>query len=80
MKQDKLIRVIKRDQREQIERPAPAGTAGEEHGADDARKVRTVVSDWVREHRQHSDELWQTYVRHLKELGFRAPSALARGR
>ena len=69
MKQNKLIRVVKRGQKELPERPA--GAPGEQDSADDARRMKTVISGWVREHRQRSDEFWQTYTTRLEELGFR---------
>ena len=73
MEQTKRIRVVKggRGARE-------AGAAQEVVSVKTAsaavREVREVVSDWVRDHRQRSDEFRRNYSTLLGEMGFKAPS------
>jgi hypothetical protein len=72
-KQDRTVRVIKRGLKANTEMPAesvcPSGQEPSE------RELKTVVSSWVREHRQHSEEFRRTFTSLLREVGFRAPSA-----
>jgi DNA-binding ferritin-like protein len=73
MGQAKQIRVIKggRAAREaQDVQEAP----GVKSAAAAVREVRDVVSDWVRDHRQRSDEFRRNYSTLLGEVGFKTPS------
>lgn len=38
------------------------------------REVKDVVSDWVRDHRQRSDEFRRNYSTLLGEMGFKTPN------
>jgi len=72
MGQAKQIRVIKggRAAREaQAQEPVGVKTA-----AAAVREVKEVVSDWVRDHRQRSDEFRRNYSTLLGELGFKTPN------
>ena len=79
MEQPKRIRVIKggRAAREaKAAREAEGATQAAEKSAAAAvvREVRDVVSDWVRDHRQRSDEFRRNYSTLLGEMGFKSPS------
>ncbi len=75
MEQTKRIRVIKggRAAREaeaaQKQQPVSVKSA-----AAAVREVKDVVSDWVRDHRQRSDEFRRNYSTLLGEVGFKTPS------
>ncbi len=72
MEQKRQIRVIKggRAAREaQEQEPVSVKSA-----AAAVREVRDVVSDWVRDHRQRSDEFRRNYSSLLGEMGFKTPS------
>ena len=73
MGQAKQIRVIKggRAAREAGGTPEAANIKS---AAAAVREVRDVVSDWVRDHRQRSDEFRRNYSALLGEMGFKAPS------
>jgi hypothetical protein len=74
MQQNRPVRVIKRDQRESIDNSIAAPVAETTESAE--RKLKTVVSGWVREHQQRSEEYRQMFASLLKETGFR-PSRVA---
>ena len=62
------VRVIKQGQKERpVEAEMPA-TAGRTEPTE--REMRTVVSDWVREHRQRTDEYRRTFAGLLRQVGF----------
>lgn len=72
MGQAKQIRVIKggRAVREaQAQEPVVVKSA-----AAAVREVKEVVSDWVRDHRQRSDEFRRNYSTLLGEMGFKTPN------
>jgi hypothetical protein len=73
MGQAKQIRVIKggRAAAREAQAPEPAGVKS---AAAAVREVKEVVSDWVRDHRQRSEEFRRNYSTLLGELGFKAPS------
>ncbi|MDT4953876.1 MAG: hypothetical protein QOJ02_2014 [Acidobacteriota bacterium] len=69
MQQNRPVRVIKREQRGRTEESVKAVT---EEGAENTeRKLKTVVSGWVREHQQRSEEYRQMFASLLKETGLR---------
>lgn len=72
MGQAKQIRVIKggRTARE----AQPQQTAGVKTAAAAVREVKEVVSDWVRDHRQRSEEFRRNYSTLLGEMGFKTPN------
>lgn len=78
MEQPKRIKVIKggRAAREaEAAREASSVAMGVNKSAAAAvREVRDVVSDWVRDHRQRSDEFRRNYSSLLGEMGFKSPS------
>ena len=75
MLKNRPIRVIKREQRAQGE--APAQAAGEGCAEPSERELKTVVSGWVREHRQRSDEFRRAFAQMLREAGMSPPSSAA---
>ena len=78
MGQAKHVRIIKggRAMREaEAARETAGATAGGAKSAAAAvREVKEVVSDWVRDHRQRSDEFRRNYSTLLGEMGFKSPS------
>ncbi len=68
MPQSRPVRVIKRQQKQQIEKPAVVDKV--KLVAERDRGMRDIISGWVREHRQRTDEFWQTYTTQLEEIGF----------
>ena len=73
MGQAKQIRVIKGG-RAAREAQAVQEAPGVKSAAAAVREVRDVVSDWVRDHRQRSDEFRRNYSTLLGEMGFKAPN------
>ena len=73
MRGSKSIRVIKRDER------SDAVKTTAEHKPNPAEGVRILVSGWVRERQQRSEEFRHNYTNMLKEFGFRLPRASTRG-
>lgn len=75
MQQTKQVRVIKggRAARE-AESAREAAPAGVKSAAAAVREVKDVVSDWVRDHRQRSEDFRRNYSRLLGEVGFKAPN------
>jgi hypothetical protein len=71
MEQPKRIRVIKGGR---AMREAQPVVAEKPTAAAAVREVREVVSDWVRDHRQRSDEFRRNYSSLLCEMGFKTPS------
>lgn len=73
MGQAKQIRVIKGG-RAARETQAVQESAGVKTAAAAVREVKEVVSDWVRDHRQRSEEFRRNYSALLGEMGFKAPN------
>jgi hypothetical protein len=73
MGQAKQIRIIKGGRATHEAEAAPQA-AGVKSAAAAVREVKEVVSDWVRDHRQRSDEFRRNYSALLGEMGFKAPS------
>ena len=73
MGQAKQIRIIKGG-RAARQTQAAQEAAGIKSAAEAVREVRDVVSDWVRDHRQRSEEFRRNYSTLLGEVGFKAPS------
>jgi len=78
MEQTKRIRVIKGGraarEAEAAHEVVDATPVGVKSAAAAVREVRDVVSDWVRDHRQRSDEFRRNYSTLLGELGFKTPN------
>ena len=73
MGQAKQIRVIKGG-RAARETQAAQEVVSVKSAAAAVREVKDVVSDWVRDHRQRSDEFRRNYSTLLGEMGFKAPN------
>ena len=78
MQQNRPVRVIKRDQRESADSAAVAAVPLAESAETAERKLKTVVSGWVREHQQRSEEYRQMFASLFKETGFRPSRAASR--
>ena len=73
MGQAKQVRVIKGG-RAARETQAAQEVGSVKSAAAAVREVRDVVSDWVRDHRQRSDEFRRNYSTLLGEMGFKTPN------
>ena len=73
MGQAKQIRVIKGG-RAARETQAVPEVVSVKSAAAAVRAVKDVVSDWVRDHRQRSEEFRRNYSTLLGELGFKTPN------
>ena len=73
MEQTKRIRVIKGG-RAAREAEATPEVASVKSAAAAVREVKEVVSDWVRDHRQRSEEFRRNYSALLGEMGFKTPN------
>ncbi len=73
MEQTKRIRVIKGG-RAVREAEAAQQAPGVKSAAAAVREVKEVVSDWVRDHRQRSEEFRRNYSSLLGEMGFKTPN------
>ena len=75
MGQAKQIRVIKGGRAAREAQPPPQQQAAAVKTAAAAvREVKEVVSDWVRDHRQRSEEFRRNYSTLLGEMGFKTPN------
>lgn len=73
MAETKRVRIIKGGRAARVAEAA-GGAAEVKVESAPAREVRAVVSDWVRDHRQRSDEFRRNYSALLGEVGFKLPS------
>jgi hypothetical protein len=73
MEQTKRIRVIKGGRAAREAEAAPE-VASVKSAAAAVREVKEVVSDWVRDHRQRSEEFRRNYSALLGEMGFKTPN------
>ena len=73
MGQAKQIRVIKGG-RAARETQATQESVSVKSAAVAVREVKEVVSDWVRDHRQRSEEFRRNYSALLGEMGFKTPN------
>ena len=73
MGQAKQIRIIKGG-RAARETQAAQEVGSVKSAAAAVREVKEVVSDWVRDHRQRSEEFRRNYSALLGEMGFKTPS------
>jgi len=74
MQQNRAIRIIKQAQKVQVESSTKAVSEGDAVETSE-RELKSVVSGWVREHRQRSEEYRRSFADLLKESGFRSPRA-----
>ena len=72
MGQAKQIRIIKGG-RAARETQAAQEVGSVKSAAAAVREVKEVVSDWVRDHRQRSEEFRRNYSALLGEVGFKTP-------
>jgi hypothetical protein len=71
--QNRAVRIIKRGQTATAESVTEAVVEASAEPSE--REMKTVVSGWVREHRQRSEEYRRSFAELLKESGFRSPRA-----
>lgn len=71
MGQKYQVRIIKRGQRESTESVAAAAAAERAESAEPSeRELKTVMSGWVREHRQRTEEYRRSFAGLLRQVGF----------
>jgi hypothetical protein len=72
MGQKYQVRVIKRGQRESAESVESVVAAPEsaERAEPSERELKTVMSGWVREHRQRTEEYRRSFAGLLRQVGF----------
>lgn len=71
MGQKYQVRVIKRGQRESAESVVAAATPEHAESAEPSeRELKTVMSGWVREHRQRTEEYRRSFAGLLRQVGF----------
>lgn len=73
MQQHRPVRIVKQGQKAVSENVARA--AGETSAQPSERELKSVVSGWIHEHRQRSEQYRQAFAEMLKESGFRSPRA-----
>jgi hypothetical protein len=71
--QSRAIRIIKRGQKASVENVAEVASAVSTEPSE--RELKSVVSGWVKEHRQRSEEYRRAFSDLLRESGFRSPRA-----
>ena len=76
MKQNRSVRVVKRDERMRPE--ANLNTPVAETPENSERKLKSIVSGWVREHKERSEEYHRMFTTMLKETGLRPSRAASR--
>ena len=74
MEQTKRIRVIKGGRAAREAEAAQQQAVSVKSAAAAVREVKEVVSDWVRDHRQRSEEFRRNYSALLGEMGFKTPN------
>ncbi len=70
MGQKYQVRVIKRGQRESAESVVAAAAERAERAEPSERELKTVMSGWVREHRQRTEEYRRSFAGLLRQVGF----------
>lgn len=73
MQQNRTVRIIKRGQKANDETVAKAAVAVSAEPSE--RELKSVVSGWIKEHRQRSEEYRRAFTDLLRESGFRSPRA-----
>lgn len=69
MRQKRPARIVKPGQRKRAEEAALAPASVEDSAAASEREIRTVVSDWVREHQRRAEEFRRNFLALLRENG-----------
>jgi len=72
MGQKYQVRVIKRGERESA-RPVEA-TVSDVRTEPSERELKTVMSGWVREHKQRTEEYRRSFAGLLRQVGFNPPT------
>ena len=72
MGQKYQVRIIKRGQRESTEsvESVESVVAAPERAEPSERELKTVMSGWVREHRQRTEEYRRSFAGLLRQVGF----------
>ena len=70
MGQKYQVRIIKRGQRESTESVVAAAAERAESAEPSERELKTVMSGWVREHRQRTEEYRRSFAGLLRQVGF----------
>lgn len=70
------VRVVKRGQAAREERKAVDAVAASARESE--REVKTVVSGWVREHRERAEEFRLAFAGLLRDVGFNPASSTSR--
>ena len=73
MKHKRQIRIIKHTQQQNAEVSSVGLAAGGSQPSE--RELKSVVTGWVHEHRQRSEDYRRTITDLLKQSGFQAPRA-----
>jgi hypothetical protein len=70
---DRRVRLIRKS-KPQSENEGSTEATPPERSQPSEREIKTVVSRWVREHRQRSEEFRLTFAALMKGGGFQVPS------
>lgn len=76
MNTNRAVRVIKRGERQEAIQ-APAVVPAEKVAARREREMKTVVSGWVSEHRQRTEEFRQTFAALFRGMDTASPGGAA---
>lgn len=76
MGQKHQVRIIKRGEKESARPVEPA--ASTERAEPSERELKTVMSGWVQEHRQRTEEYRRSFAGLLRQVGFNPTPALKR--
>lgn len=74
MREERRVRLIRKD-KPQPEKDGPVESTPLTPAAPSERELKNVVSRWVREHRQRSEEFQRTFAAMLKGGGFHLPTS-----
>lgn len=73
MRENRRVRLIRKNQRQTADESSTDATRPD-HSQPSEREIKTVVSSWVREHRQRSEEFRLAFAALLKGGGVQLPS------
>lgn len=72
MGQKHQVRVIKRGERESVRQAEPVVSTVRTEPSE--RELKTVMSGWVREHKQRTEEYRRSFAGLLRQVGFTPPT------
>lgn len=72
MAQKYQVRVIKRGERETVRQAEPVVSTSPAEPSE--RELKTVLSGWVQEHRQRTEEYRRSFAGLLRQVGFNPPT------